>query len=184
VAGHLRIIAGRWGGRRILVPPGARVRPTSDRVREAWMSILAADLEGARVLDLFAGSGALGIEALSRGAAHVTFVESDPRVLRVLRANLDALGVSTEAQVVRADGLRYLLEVEPERYDLVFADPPYGRGLADATLRAFRTGSAARILALEHHRDDAVDPPPDSIRRVYGDTVLLFVRNDATPKEA
>lgn len=148
------------------------------------MSILAPDLEGARVLDLFAGSGALGIEALSRGAAHVTFVESDPRVLRVLRANLDTLGAGPEAQAVRADGIRLLHETEPGRYDLVFADPPYGRGLAGETLRVFRTSRAAPILALEHHRDEAVDPPPDATRRVYGDTVLLFVRHDVTRKEA
>lgn len=184
MAGRVRIIAGRWGGRRILVPPGTRVRPTSDRVREAWMSILAPELEGARVLDLFAGSGALGLEALSRGAAHVTFVESDPRVLRVLRANLQELGAGPAARVVRADGLRLLHETAPESYDLIFADPPYERGLADATVRAFRATGAGRILALEHHRDEAVDPPAHAVRRVYGDTVLLFVRNDVTPKEA
>lgn len=182
--GRVRIIAGRWGGRRILVPPGARVRPTSDRVREAWMSILGPELQGARVLDLFAGSGALGLEALSRGAAHVTFVESEPRVLRVLRANLGALGAGPDSQVVRADGIRFLHEAEPERYDLVFADPPYARGLADETLRVFLRGRAARLLALEHHRDEPVEPPPDAVRRAYGDTVLLFVRNDATRKEA
>ena len=148
------------------------------------MSILGSELEGARVLELFAGSGALGLEALSRGAAHVTFVESDPRVLRVLRANLQALDAGAEARVVRANGLRFLQDTEPGGYDLVFADPPYGRGLADATLRTFRARRAARILALEHHRDDPVDSPADAVRRTYGDTVLLFVRNDVAPKEA
>lgn len=148
------------------------------------MSILGPALEGARVLDLFAGSGALGLEALSRGAAHVTFVESDPQVLRVLRANLRELGAEPSAEVVRADGVRWLREAEPGRYDLIFADPPYGRGLAAETLRVFLRGRAAPWLALEHHRDEPVDAPPGAEHRTYGDTALLFVRNDVARKEA
>jgi 16S rRNA (guanine966-N2)-methyltransferase len=177
-AGRLRIIAGRWGGRRIRVPAGVRVRPTSERVREAWMSILGSELADARVLDLYAGSGALGLEALSRGAAHVTFVESDPRVLDVLRVNLRELDAAAAAEIVRADGVRFLHDLEPAAYDLILADPPYGRRLAAETVRVFRRRRPARWLALEHHRDEDVESPPGSIRREYGETVLLFVPAD------
>jgi 16S rRNA (guanine966-N2)-methyltransferase len=140
------------------------------------MSILGDVLAGARVLDLYAGSGALGLEALSRGAAHVTFVESDPRVREVLRANIRALDATAATTVVGGDALRFLLHAEPDRYDLVLADPPYGRGLAQETLRVFLRSRAAPWLALEHARDEPVDAPAGTIRRVYGDTVLLFVQ--------
>ena len=123
----MRVIAGRYGGRRLKAPPGAATRPTGDRVREALFSILGARVDDARVLDLFAGSGALGLEALSRGAALATFVESGQSALTALRANLAALGA--DAEVVRADALRWL-RAAPDtarQYDLVFLDPPYGR---------------------------------------------------------
>lgn len=175
MAGRVRIVAGRFGGRWIRVPQSGRVRPTSERVREAWMSILGPELAGARVLDLFAGSGALGLEALSRGAGHVTFVESDPRVLNVLRSNVRDLEAEASAEVVRADGLRFLDGLEAGCYDFVLADPPYGRGLAAEAVRVFRTRRPARWLALEHGRDEDADAPADAVRRVYGDTVLLFV---------
>jgi 16S rRNA (guanine(966)-N(2))-methyltransferase RsmD len=121
----MRVIAGRYGGRRLTAPPGAATRPTSDRVREALFSILGPRVEGARVLDLFAGSGALGIEALSRGAAAATFVDAAPAAIRVLRANLSALEI--EAEVVRADALAALrtARAAARQYDLLFLDPPY-----------------------------------------------------------
>src|SRR3712207_4689268 len=102
----MRVIAGRWGGRRLQAPPGDATRPTSDRVREALFSVLGTRVDGAHVLDLFAGSGALGIEALSRGAAAATFVDSAPAAIRALKANLDALGA--DAEVRRADVRRFL----------------------------------------------------------------------------
>src|SRR5919198_6604295 len=121
----MRVISGRWGGRRLQAPAGAATRPTSDRVREALFSILADRVGGARVLDLFAGSGALGIEALSRGAAEATFVDSAPAAIRAIKANLEALGA--QAEVRRADARRFLSGAsgEARQYDLVFLDPPY-----------------------------------------------------------
>src|SRR5690349_20918096 len=115
----MRVIAGRYGGRRLQAPPGDATRPTSDRVREALFSILGDRVEGARVLDLFAGSGALGLEALSRGAASATFVDSAPAAIRAVKANLAALGA--EAEVVRADALRWLRGAPPaaRQHDLV-----------------------------------------------------------------
>jgi len=119
-------VAGAAGGRRLAVPPGRNTRPTSDRTREALFSALAAltDLDGARVLDLYAGSGAVGLEALSRGAAHALLVEADPRAARVLRDNASTLSLA--GAQVRADRVERLAEDTPDApYDVVFADPPY-----------------------------------------------------------
>src|SRR5205814_6462959 len=123
----MRIVAGEFGGRRLATPRDARVRPTADRVREAWMSILAGALPGARVLDLYAGSGALGLEALSRGAESVTFVELNPPSLRALEANVATLGVADRVTVHRGDALRYAERLGSGAFDLALADPPYGR---------------------------------------------------------
>jgi 16S rRNA (guanine966-N2)-methyltransferase len=123
----MRVIAGRLGGRRLKAPRGRLTRPTSERVREALFAMLA-DIEGARVLDLFAGTGALGIEALSRGAEHAVFVERDASAARVLRENLEALELVPEAaEVRRGDALAALESARraKETYDLVFIDPPY-----------------------------------------------------------
>ena len=117
----MRVVAGEFGGRRLATPPGRGTRPTADRVREALFSMLG-DVSGAHVLDLFAGSGALGIEALSRGAASAAFVESDARAAAVVRRNLDSLGL--RAEVRRQDALRFLAAAEGS-FDLVLADPPY-----------------------------------------------------------
>src|SRR5258705_6830845 len=118
----MRVIAGMYGGRRIAAPPGSRTRPTSDRVREALFSILGGRVQGARVLDLFAGSGALGIEALSRGAESATFVDDAPAAIKAVRANLGALKAT--AEVRDSDALRFLGAASSgaAQYDLVFLD--------------------------------------------------------------
>src|SRR5580765_3157247 len=114
----MRIVAGEFGGRRLVVPRDGRVRPTADRVREAWMSIVAPSLPGARVVDLYAGSSALGLEALSRGAERVDFVELAPASLAALRANIEALDVDDTVRVHRADALRFAQRLERGAYDL------------------------------------------------------------------
>src|SRR5918999_1949558 len=157
----MRVIAGRYGGRRLQAPPGDATRPTSDRVREALFSVLGGRVDGARVLDLFAGSGALGIEALSRGAAEATFVDSAPASIRAVRANLDALGAA--AEVRRADARRFLgaASAAARQYDLVFLDPPYrlagrvGRELTGALPAVLAPGAAG--VPLKRHRA----PPRD-----------------------
>ncbi len=171
----MRIIAGEWGGRRIEAPAGKSTRPTADRVREAWMSAVSPTLAGARVLDLFAGSGALGLEALSRGAEHATFVESAPAALRALRANLQALGADSRSVLSRADALRFVAALEPGAFDLAFADPPYGQGLAEALVRAWLERPFARLLSVEHRRDDALPEVPGARRKRYGDTLLTLL---------
>ena len=169
----MRIVAGRFGGRRLIVPRDTRVRPTADRVRESWMSIVAPELPGSRVADLFAGSGALGLEALSRGAASAEFVELAAGSLQALRANISALGLNDVAKVHRGDALRFAERLGPAAYDLVFADPPYGTDAAERLAALFRRTPFARILSIEHRADVAL--PGDDTRR-YGDTALTFFR--------
>lgn len=166
-----RIIAGEFGGRRLAVPRNRRIRPTADRVREAWMSILGPALPGARVLDLFAGSGALGLEALSRGAARADFVETAPAALTVLRRNIRSLGVGGRSRVIRRDALRYLLGLGPDAYDLALADPPYAGDYADHLVARFRRAPFAGLLAVEHPA--AVTIAGDETRR-YGDSAITF----------
>jgi 16S rRNA (guanine966-N2)-methyltransferase len=144
-------------------------------VREAWMSAIAPEIPDARVLDLFAGSGALGLETLSRGAEHVVFVEQAPAALRSLRANLEALGAGAHAEVVRAEAVRYVEALEVGAFDLALADPPYGVGLAEALVHAFGRVPFARLLCLEHGPDDAVPELPGVRTRRYGGTRLTFV---------
>lgn len=122
--GEVRIIGGAWRGRRVPVPPGDVVRPTGDRIRETLFNWLAPILPGARCLDLFAGTGALGLEALSRGAAEVVFVERDPAVARNLEASLERLGCDT-GHVVTTEARRYLAGT-PRGFDVAFLDPPFG----------------------------------------------------------
>ncbi len=167
----MRIVAGEFGGRRLVPPKDARVRPTADRVREAWMSILADAIPGARVLDLYAGSGALGLEALSRGAGSVMFVELNPPSLRALEANIDTLAVADRATVHRGDALRFSQRLAPGAFDLALADPPYTRDDAARLVALFRRTPFARILSVEHAADLRLDG--DSTRR-YGDTALTF----------
>jgi 16S rRNA (guanine966-N2)-methyltransferase len=171
----VRIVAGEWGGRRIDAPPGRDTRPTTDRTREAWMSAVAPEIPGSRVLDLFAGSGALGLEALSRGAEHATFVENGGSALRVLQANLQALGAAGRATVLRVDALKYVRALPAAAFDLAFADPPYGKGMAADLVSAFLLVPFAGLLCVEHRRSDPLPAAPGSRERRYGDTLLTFI---------
>lgn len=176
----MRIIAGRWRGRTIQPPPGQKTRPTADRVREAWMSALQFDLPAARVLDLFAGSGALGFEALSRGAAHVTFVEHAPAALRAIKTNAETLGAAdNEVDVVRGDALAFVAALDPLAYDIALADPPYGGGLAARLAATFAVAPFARILAVEHASGEAVGSLPEARTRLYGDTAITYIMAEA-----
>ncbi len=170
----IRIIAGALRGRRIDVPAGRSVRPTGSRVREAWFSALGDRVEGAAVIDLFAGSGALGIEALSRGASRVRFVEANRRSFDVLRRNIEGLGLSARAELQCGDVSACLATQSGERrFDLALADPPYGRGLARDLVARFHQQPFAELLCVEHGLDDV--PAEEPVwRRTYGDTMLSF----------
>lgn len=169
----MRIIAGEFRGRTLKAPPDRRARPTADRVREAWFSILGAELQGATVLDLFAGSGALGLEALSRGASRVDFVEVSKSSLDALRANVAALDVESRVRIHRGDALAFVERLDPHAYDLVVADPPYRSDAAARLVARFRERPFARLLVVEHQARDEI--PGDETRR-YGDTALTFCR--------
>jgi 16S rRNA (guanine966-N2)-methyltransferase len=189
--GRLRIVAGDLRGRKIDVPPGSGVRPTPDRVREALFSILADRLAGASVLDLFSGSGALGLEALSRGAAAVTFVEADRAVARVLSTNVGRLAPGRTARVVVGDALAVVggpgLRGGP--FDLVLADPPYAEDLADRILEALAGCSGLLTrgawIVLEGEASEPPVPGPASMRHVrrarYGRTALDFYQFPGSP---
>lgn len=170
----MRIVAGRWRGRKIEAPPGLDVRPTLDRVREAWMSILQHEIPGSKVLDLFAGSGALGLEALSRGAKSVDFVESDARTLQVLRKNIETLGAGETGDVHRVDALRYVDKLAANEYDIAFADPPYKAGAGAKIAGVWLERPFARILSVEHDAFEKLPGAKDTRR--YGSSAITFYR--------
>lgn len=170
----MRIVAGRWRGRQISPPRDERVRPTGDRVREAWLSIVHPWVAEARVLDLCAGSGALGFEALSRGAQVVDFVDVAPQSLEAIRANAATLGARDAAVVHRADALAFVARLAPHAYDVAFADPPYDHGLATALAERWLDVPFADILGIEHRVSERL--PGDGERRKYGGTVITFYR--------
>jgi 16S rRNA (guanine966-N2)-methyltransferase len=171
----MRVIAGEWGGRRLQAPAGRGTRPTSDRVREAWMSVIADEIEGARVLDLFAGSGALGLEALSRGADSAVFVEQAAPAIRALRMNIETLGAGDRSEIVRADALRYVAVLEAGEFDLALADPPYGQGFAEALASRFADAPFAATLCIEHGAEDRLPDLAGARTRRYGSTYLTFI---------
>ena len=172
----MRIVAGQWRGRRIEAPPGRSVRPTLDRVREAWMSILQRNIPGARVLDLFAGSGALGLEALSRGAAWADLVENDPSTLRVLQKNIDLLAAGPAVTVHRADALRFAEKLAGRSYDIAVADPPYAGGAAAKLATLWLERPFARILSIEHDAQERLPGTGDTRR--YGSSAITFYRSE------
>ncbi len=168
----LRIIAGEFKGRRLKVPSGRIVRPTGERVREAWFSILQQSIPDARVLDLFAGSGALGFEALSRDAVSVDFVEKNTASLAVIRQNAATLKVEGRVTIHRGDALRFAERLQPGAYDVAFADPPYAGDEAAELARIFRETPFAGVFSIEHASDRSIGG--DDTRR-YGDTSITFV---------
>ena len=178
----MRIVGGSLGGRVLRAPAGAATRPTSEKVRQAIFNILP-DPEGGQVLDVFAGSGALGIEALSRGAAHATFFEQAKPALAALRRNLDELDAASRATVLAGDAVSLAARhVPPAPYRLVFVDPPYRSDLAVRAVLALPPANLATdaVIVIEH---DKRNPPPDELgsllrtdQRRYGDTLVSFYR--------
>jgi 16S rRNA (guanine966-N2)-methyltransferase len=169
----MRIVGGRWAGRD-LVSPAGRVRPTAEPVRDLWLSLLQDRLDGARVLDLYAGSGAVGLEALSRGAASVDFVENDPAALHSLKANVAALRVTRRTRIFKRDALRFAYMLSPRSYDLVLADPPYGSKQADRLAERWLAEPFAPVLVVEHAVDHLLPGRPRTHR--LGDSALSFYR--------
>jgi 16S rRNA (guanine966-N2)-methyltransferase len=175
----LRVSGGEARGRRLKAPKG--IRPTQGMVKQAIFNLVGPGIEGAEVLDLFAGSGALGIEALSRGAAGVTFVDHQPRGLAILRQNLDVLGLKERARIVRGDVVRWL-EASPDvvrRASFVFLDPPYDDVVLDHALRVLDRGAGEAVVVAEHSRRQQM-PSLERLRvdrqRRYGDTMVTVFK--------
>lgn len=168
----ITIIGGQFKNRRLKTPVGTKTRPTAGKVREALFSILQRSVPGARVVDLYAGSGALGLEALSRGAASVDFVEVHRAALSALKANLTSLKVADRATIQRKDALKFAELLQPGQYDIAFADPPYAGDASARLVAMFRLIPFARILTIEHPADRPM--PGDDTRR-YGDTAVTFL---------
>jgi 16S rRNA (guanine966-N2)-methyltransferase len=182
----MRIVGGRLRGRALAAPKSAAIRPTADRLRESLFNVLAhayGDLvNGARVLDLFAGTGALGLEAVSRGATFALFVDDGAEARALIRANVEQLGLGGVTRIFRRDATRLGPAHPVEPFGLVFADPPYGRGLAEQALAAARTGGwlAPDALIVVEEAVEARFPAPEGFeeieRRSYDDTELIFLR--------
>ena len=186
----MRIVGGRLGGRTLAAPKSQNIRPTSDRLRESLFNILAHrygdPVTGARVLDLFAGTGALGLEAMSRGAAFALFIDDGAEARALIRQNVEALGLGGVTRIFRRDAAR-LGAVHPDQpFGLVFLDPPYGKGLAEESLVSLHEGGwlARDALVIVEEAAEAEFAPPEGYaeveRRRYDDSEFTFLRTDVT----
>ena len=182
----MRIVGGKLRGRALVGPKAQGIRPTADRLRESLFNILihayGDPVSGARVLDLFAGTGALGLEAMSRGAAFTLFVDDGAEARALLRANVDALGLGGSTKIFRRDATKLGPAHPVEPFSLVFADPPYGQGLAEKALASARDGGWLKpdALIVVEESKAAGFKPPDNFeeleRRIYDDTEFVLMR--------
>jgi 16S rRNA (guanine966-N2)-methyltransferase len=167
----MRIVAGKWAGRQ-LTSPGGRTRPTAEAVRSAWMTLLEPRFRETRVLDLFAGTGALGLEALSRGARRADFVENGPPALHALKANIAALRVRDCVRVFKRDAIPFAEAAEPGAYSVAFADPPYASRMVDRLVEIWKETGFSEVLAVEHAADQEV--PAGGRRFAFNDTAVTI----------
>jgi 16S rRNA (guanine966-N2)-methyltransferase len=170
----VRIVGGTFAGRNLTSPNDFRVRPTAEHVRAALLDLLEDDVAGARVLDLFAGTGALGLEAISRGARSADFVETRPASLHALRANIAALRLRDRTRVFRRDALPFAAGLAPDSYDVAFVDPPYESRMLDRVLESWHAWRFARVLVAEHARTHEL--PVGERRLSFDDTLVSIYR--------
>lgn len=170
----MRIVAGKFAGRTLASPQDQRVRPTAEPVRAGLLDLLMADLAGARILDLFAGTGALGLEAISRGAQRADFVELRPDSLHALRANVALLRLRERTRIFKRDALPFAAALPADSYDVAFADPPYNSRMLDRLVDSWQATHFARVLAVEHARGHEL--PRGADRRTYDDSVITIYR--------
>jgi 16S rRNA (guanine966-N2)-methyltransferase len=181
----MRIIGGEYKSRSIVMPKGVQMRPTQDKVREALFNILG-DITGKKILELFAGSGAFGIEAISRGAGSVTFIDNNFRCAQTIKSNLESLGVpGSRYNVIRADALKFPAKLARscEKYDIIFLDPPYHRDMAKKCLiniGSYDIVARVGLVVVEHFKKDALGAELERLvfvdERRYGDTVITILR--------
>ncbi len=178
----MRVIAGKAKGHSIKAPKGMSTRPTSDKVREAIFSTIADKVTGARVLDLFAGSGALGVESLSRGAKHCVFVDNSVAAMSVIRENLVSVGFESRAVVIKKDVFRYLKSYKEASFDLIFLDPPYKIGVKEI-LRVIKSClgliSKEGLIVIEHTKKLRFEDHVSVYKtKTYGQTAVTYLRRD------
>jgi 16S rRNA (guanine966-N2)-methyltransferase len=170
----MRIVGGKFAGRDLTSPNDFRVRPTAEHVRAGLLDLLRVDLPDARILDLFAGTGALGLEALSRGAARADFVEFRPASLHALRANVAALRVRDRSRIFKRDALPFAAALEPDSYDIAIVDPPYESRMLDRVIEGWMGRRFSRILAVEHAQTHVL--PAGATRRAFEETLVTIYR--------
>lgn len=173
----MRIVKGKYADRKLTSPNDFRVRPTAEHVRTAVLDMLKADLEGARIVDLFAGTGALGLEAISRGAKYCDFVEDRPASLHALRANIAALRIREKCRVYKRDALPFAAGLQGDRYDIAFLDPPYGSRMLDRVIESWHTTGFSRILVAEHSADHEMPKTPRAYdKRIFDESAVSLFR--------
>jgi len=178
----LRIIAGDLKGRRLKSLPKSKIRPTSDKVKGSIFNVLREEVEDKTVLDLFAGSGALGLEALSRGAKEVVFIDSNDKSVKLIKENLNILNFSDKGKVIKLDGISFLrrFKKSKENFQLIFCDPPYLKGMAQKLVDLISKLDCLEkngILVLEHHKKEILQGEMDLIlvkEKKFGDTIISF----------
>lgn len=177
----MRIISGEHKGRRLTGGKKTKIRPTSDRVKESIFNVLREEVVGRRILDLFAGVGSIGMEALSRGAESVTFVDASFQSINILKKNLKNLSLENKSKVLRADGLKALRKLK-QRFHIIFADPPYLKGFAQKIVHSTARSDVLEsngILVLEHHKKETFSSPEEKLsllkQKKFGDTVISFL---------
>ncbi len=170
----MRIIAGKFAGRDLTSPNDFRVRPTAEHVRGGLLDLLRPDLPNARVLDLFAGTGALGLEALSRGARTADFVETRPSSLHALRANVATLRLLDRTRIFKRDALPFAAALTADAYDITFVDPPYGSRMLDRVIESWKGAAFSRVLAVEHAADHEL--PRGAARVVFEESAITVYR--------
>ena len=177
----MRIVGGKFAGRSLTSPSG-RVRPTTEELRAVWMEQLEKDLPGARCIDLFAGSGALGLEALSRGARSCDFVENGPSAIHSLKANIAALRVRDQVRIFDRDAIPFVRKITQIAYDIAFVDPPYESLKLDRIVERWLEQPFSRILSVEHSPDHKLHVKGK--RSTVGDSALTIIRSNAQPPRA
>lgn len=170
----MRIVAGKFAGRGLTSPDDFRVRPTAEHVRAQLLDLLRGELARARVLDLFAGTGALGLEAISRGALSADFVETRPASLHALRANVAALRLRERTRIFRRDALPFAAALGADSYDIAFVDPPYGSRMLDRVIESWQASAFSRVLAVEHAATHEL--PRGATRVVFDQTAVTIYR--------
>jgi 16S rRNA (guanine966-N2)-methyltransferase len=170
----MRIVGGKYAGWDLTSPADFRVRPTAEHIRAAVLDGLAADLPNARVLDLFAGTGAMGLEALSRGAATADFVEFRPSSLHALRANVAKIRMRDRSRIFKRDAVQFAAALEADAYDIAFVDPPYESRQLDLVLASWKASRFARVVVAEHARTHKL--PRGTSQRVFDDTAITIYR--------